>query len=202
VFIDLDQVPLEGQVVDRTIPIEDFSTKAEEFKLASSVVLMGTIQPIRDGISEAHSKPGAKPAKGSRPASDRSIFRLRGRMACRVELECVRCLAPVERLVEEELDLLYLPQSLNVPGEGAESLPERGLVPEELAVAFYRDGRVDLSQLILEQIVLALPMKFLCNDDCQGLCPSCGANRNVTSCECEPDEPDPRWAKLKTLLGP
>ena len=71
-----------------------------------------------------------------------------------------------------------------------------------MAVSYYRDERIELSQMILEQIVLALPMKPLCQPDCRGLCPQCGANRNQESCSCAPDTSDPRWAGLKELLGP
>ncbi len=101
----------------------------------------------------------------------------------------------------EELDLLYLPQSSNAgPGkDGEEDGEGRGLDPEELAVSFYRDERIDLSQMIVEQIVLALPMKPLCKLDCLGLCPQCGANHNLSSCACVPEDIDPRWAPLSTL---
>jgi uncharacterized protein len=106
----------------------------------------------------------------------------------------------------EELDLLYLPQSSNAAPAGEESdedelddLSGRGLEREELAVSFYRDERIDLSQMSVEQIVLALPMKPLCKPDCRGLCALCGANRNLVSCDCAPEDTDPRWAPLSTL---
>jgi uncharacterized protein len=78
-------------------------------------------------------------------------------------------------------------------------LSGRGLEREELAVSFYLDERIDLSQMTVEQIVLALPMKPLCKPDCRGLCALCGANRNLASCDCAPEDTDPRWAPLKTL---
>jgi hypothetical protein len=108
----------------------------------------------------------------------------------------VRCLEPFPIELAEELDLLYLPQSSNVApaadGGSAEEeasgaladISGRGLGREELAVSFYRDERIDLSQMIVEQIVLALPMKPLCKPDCGGLCALCGANRNLLSCDC------------------
>jgi uncharacterized protein len=89
-----------------------------------------------------------------------------------------------------------------VEESAADALTElsgRGLERDELAVSFYRDGRIDLSHMVVEQIVLALPMKPLCKPDCRGLCALCGANRNLESCDCAPEESDPRWAPLKTL---
>jgi uncharacterized protein len=190
VFIELDRVPLEGQAVDRTIALEPQALANEEFKLSTPAAVSGHIEPLRDD------EEGAAAAKGA--------YRFRGRMSCRIELSCVRCLEPFPMDVAEELDLLYLPQSTNVGpadenSENGQDAPGHGLEPEELAVSFYRDDRIDLSQMILEQIVLALPMKPLCKADCLGLCPQCGANRNLSSCACVIEETDPRWAPLRTL---
>ncbi len=55
---------------------------------------------------------------------------------------------------------------------------------------------VDITERIFEQIVLALPMKFICSAECQGLCSVCGANRNLTSCHCGEDDINPRFAAL------
>ncbi|HJS73153.1 MAG TPA: DUF177 domain-containing protein [Vicinamibacteria bacterium] len=186
-FIDLDRVPLEGQAVDRTFTLEPSSLANEEFKLLTPATVSGRLEPVREDDERAS---GAE-----------DVFRLRGRMACRIELACVRCLEPFPMDLAEELDLLYLPQSSNV-GPKTESEDDesgRGLEPEEVAVSFYRDERIDLSQMIVEQIVLALPMKPLCKADCRGLCPQCGVNRNLSSCDCAPEDTDPRWAPLRTL---
>jgi uncharacterized protein len=187
VFIDLDRVPLEGQAVDRTFALEPSSLAKEEFKLLTPATVSGRLEPVREDDE------GASGAEG--------VFRLRGRMACRIELACVRCLEPFPMDLAEELDLLYLAQSSNVGPKTESEVDEsgRGLEPEELAVSFYRDERIDLSQMIVEQIVLALPMKPLCKADCRGLCPQCGVNRNLSSCTCAPEDTDPRWAPLRTL---
>lgn len=62
------------------------------------------------------------------------------------------------------------------------------------------DFRLDLDELALSDILLHLPSKFLCSEDCQGLCPKCGANRNRTPCQCSEKEIDPRLAVLGELL--
>jgi uncharacterized protein len=56
---------------------------------------------------------------------------------------------------------------------------------------------IDINERIFEQIVLALPMKFICSTECQGLCPTCGANRNLTPCKCGEDDINPRFAALR-----
>ena len=191
-FIDLDRVPHEGQAVDRTLVLEGSYIEREEFRPLSPVALSGRLQPI---VSDEGGEPGRE-----------GVFRLRGWMSCRIELACVRCLEPFLVDLAEELDLLYLPQSSNEAPAAEESEADaltelfgRGLEREELAVSFYRDERIDLSQMMVEQIVLALPMKPLCKPDCRGLCALCGANRNLLSCDCGPEDTDPRWAPLKTL---
>jgi len=197
VFIDLDRVPLEGQAIDRTFELEGPYLEGEEFRPLSPVVLSGRLQPVESDENGDRGREG--------------VFRLEGRTSCCIELDCVRCLEPFAMELAEELDLLYLPQSANaapaasegsVEEDSVDSLPKlsgRGLEREELAVSFYRDERIDLSQMIVEQIVLALPMKPLCEPECRGLCALCGANRNLASCDCSPEETDPRWAPLKTL---
>jgi uncharacterized protein len=65
----------------------------------------------------------------------------------------------------------------------------------ETALLLDKD-EVDVKERIFEQIVLALPMKFICSAECQGLCPICGANRNLTSCHCGEDNINPRFAAL------
>lgn len=65
----------------------------------------------------------------------------------------------------------------------------------ETALLLDKD-EIDIKERIFEQIVLALPMKFICSAECQGLCPTCGANRNLTPCHCGEDNINPRFAAL------
>ena len=59
---------------------------------------------------------------------------------------------------------------------------------------------MDLDDLVVSDILLSLPTKIICKEDCEGLCPSCGINRNVDTCECQKKQVDPRLAKLGELL--
>lgn len=59
----------------------------------------------------------------------------------------------------------------------------------------------NLEPMIRESIMLEIPVAPLCKDDCKGLCPECGVDRNTTDCDCEPDLSDPRWAALDALKG-
>lgn len=60
--------------------------------------------------------------------------------------------------------------------------------------------QLDMDELVFSDIVLELPSKFLCTEDCKGLCPQCGVNRNVESCSCSTKRVDPRMEILKSLI--
>ena len=78
---------------------------------------------------------------------------------------------------------------------------EREIAEDDLTTAFYREGTLDVIEMLREQFQLALPMKPLCAQACRGLCPECGANLNRTACGCTPVWEDPRLAPLKELLN-
>ncbi len=173
-FIDLSHVPDEGQEVNLGVPAERLSLEKSELQLVDRVTVGGRLERV-----------------------DEVAFRLGGSLTATVELSCVRCLEPLRLDLVEPLDLLFLPSSANVaPGKDE----DRELKDEDLAVSFYQDDRIDVGLLIREQIYLALPMKPICRDDCQGLCSKCGTNLNSSSCNCAREAVDPRLASLKTLL--
>jgi uncharacterized protein len=73
------------------------------------------------------------------------------------------------------------------------------LQAEDLILSAYEGDAVDLDEVVREQLLLALPSRHLCREDCQGLCQKCGANLNDGHCSCEQGEVDPRWAALANL---
>lgn len=136
-------------------------------------------------------------------AGDR--FHLRGRIQATLQLSCGRCLNPFPKTVDTTVDLTYVPDRPPAgtaakdkgPG-GAEEEVE--LQDEDLNTAYYHDHVLDLAEMLREQFYLALPMQPLCRPDCQGLCPSCGIDRNVDTCQCHTDWVDPRLSGLKALV--
>ncbi len=119
-----------------------------------------------------------------------------GQATTTLELSCSRCLEGFPVPVTTTFDLAYLPSDQAPVGSG-----EVEVADEDINTAYYQHGQIDLAELIHEQLYLVLPMKPLCKDDCQGLCPMCGANRNTTACTCEATWTDPRLAGLKALLN-
>ncbi len=119
-------------------------------------------------------------------------FVVAGTLRAEGKLFCSRCLVPVVWTGEEGFSV-----ELRYPGDVAED--EMELSGEDMNVVFLESDQLDLAELAAEQVILSLPMRVLCQDDCAGLCPTCGANRNLKSeCGCEP-EIDPRWHALRAL---
>ncbi len=117
-----------------------------------------------------------------------------GAVKTTLELPCSRCLEPFTLPVDASFDLRYQPHTENT-GEG-----EREIEEDDLTTAFYENDEIDLGQLMREQFYLALPMKPLCRDDCQGLVPdlrheSESRARATASSAWE----DPRLAALREL---
>ena len=108
-----------------------------------------------------------------------------------VGFECDRCLKPLSVPVEQSFDLLYVP-----PLKAGD---ERELGADDLSIGFYQGGTIDLDDVVREQVELALPMARLCTEECEGLCPDCGANLNDADCACKLNRGDERWAALSEL---
>lgn len=119
-----------------------------------------------------------------------------GRFLAGGRVACSRCLDDVEWTVDEPYSVEYR-WPATTPLED-----EVGLDEDDLDVSFLEGNELDLMELAAEQILLALPMRILCDEGCAGLCPTCGANRNrAVACECTP-EVDPRWQALAGLKNP
>lgn len=113
------------------------------------------------------------------------------RLAYEQKLVCDRCLTPFSDEVEREVEL-----RVTVRGSEA-TVGELELSTEDLTVLNLDDEILDTTWIIREQLQLNIPMRALCRDDCAGLCPLCGNNRNDQPCQCENQQIDPRWEVLK-----
>jgi uncharacterized protein len=116
-----------------------------------------------------------------------------GRIKVDVELECVRCLQPAEKTLDNLFSAAF------VTSDNYTQAKEAQLNEEDLEISIFEGDKIDLTELVREQILLALPEQVFCREDCKGLCQKCGANRNLINCNCEEKEIDPRWAALKNL---
>jgi uncharacterized protein len=118
---------------------------------------------------------------------------LRGQLHTKLEVPCGRCLQPVELPISTEFNERFV----RTISWAAEEQHELGA--EDLNISVFDDEGIELDALVREEILLAVPVNVLCREDCQGLCPLCGIDRNMDNCQCDNDEVDSRWQKLKEL---
>jgi uncharacterized protein len=147
----------------------DLAAEGDDRSLSGPVHLLGRARPGRRGLE------------------------LSGTFHTTVRQRCSRCLEPFEGPLRVTFDLTVVSEAVEF-GAG-----ERRMDPDD-ARLFYADrGKVDLREVVREQILLELPLKPVCGPECAGLCPTCGANRNRIECSCRSAEVDPRLAPLQAL---
>jgi uncharacterized protein len=122
-------------------------------------------------------------------------IRLRGRLSAGLELQCARCLEPVKQDIKRDFELLYRPLGADAGRD------ELSVTDAEAEIGYYQGDGILLEDVLREQILLALPLKITCREDCKGLCPQCGKNLNQEQCSCSTEVEDPRWAALKEVRG-
>ena len=122
-------------------------------------------------------------------------IRLRGRLSAGLELQCARCLEPVPQEVTREFELLYRPLGADAGRD------ELSVTDAEAEIGYYQGNGILLEDVLREQVLLALPLKITCREDCKGLCPHCGKNLNQEQCSCAAAADDLRWAALKEIRG-
>jgi uncharacterized protein len=118
---------------------------------------------------------------------------LRGRLAAKLEVPCGRCLNPVEVPISTRFTERFV-RAVSWAADEQHELQE-----EDLNLAVFDGEGIELDDLAREEILLAIPANVLCREDCRGLCPTCGIDRNQGDCHCETNEIDSRWQKLKEL---
>jgi uncharacterized protein len=120
-------------------------------------------------------------------------IRVVGNFSTEVSATCARCVEPVSSKVGGDFDLLYRPLGVDAGKD------ERAISEAETEIGYYSGDGIALEDVLREQILLALPAKIVCDENCRGLCPRCGKNLNSESCVCEEQPPDPRWAALADI---
>jgi len=153
-IVDLHDIDREGTVLD------------------GSVVLPVLEGPVGDSVVVSEATVHAEIARGER---GHDLF---ARFRAVAEVECSRCLARFGTVLAEEF-YLTLVGRVEVPAETDHEVSE-----EDASLYPVPGGRLDMAEVLAEQVYLALPLKPVCRPDCRGLCPKCGANRNTGPCRC------------------
>lgn len=116
------------------------------------------------------------------------FLELHGTVQARLQLTCSRCLAQFELSLRAEI------------AEAFTNKPEAMSEDDEYEVGFFSGDEIDVAPALLKALLLELPMQPLCQPDCLGLCPDCGADLNRGKCNCNHQNIDIRFSKLQSLL--
>lgn len=171
--LKLDDIPAEGLNLNWTEERSSLSTYLESF-------------PQIDFGFEGPLQSEAKVSK-----IGQSVL-INGRVQTTLQLQCVRCLKEFSHPISSTFELTLLPLK-ETSGEETE------LGEEDMESNFYQGGEIHLSEIACEQIFLEIPFKPLCQEDCKGLCPTCGKDLNLGSCECVKEEFGSGFSALQKL---
>ena len=152
-----------------------------------------TIEPVDIELDETTARLKGPVRANGKIEKHAGWFDIEGLIEADAEVDCSRCLEPVN------LQLSIAFKERLVRGQKMNDGPDGEVDPNELDLSVFDDEHIDLNELVREQILLDLPEQIFCTENCQGLCPKCGANRNLIDCNCGDDEVDPRWAGLSNL---
>jgi uncharacterized protein len=125
------------------------------------------------------------------------MVEVKGEINTVVHLPCGRCLKEYETSLKSRFDLTYAHPVTVAPAD--EDPAEVELSHEELGLIYFEGEVIDLRDAIQEQVILAFPIKALCQKDCKGLCSSCGNDLNEGDCGCDHQPPNGKFAALKNL---
>jgi len=120
-------------------------------------------------------------------------IRVSGHISVPMEADCDRCLEPAPCSIDSDFDLVYAPLAEVAAGEEVE------LGSDEVEVGFYEGDGIELNEVLREYVLLSLPMRRVCREDCKGICPVCGQSRNQKECACHTEAVDDRWESLKNF---
>lgn len=150
-----------------------------------------TYDPEDPAVVEAQSVEGN--VKVTRLAEDLLV---QGSVGAEVPLVCSRCLESFTIPVTATLEEKYQP---SVDVYTGRPLVRAEMVADDGVFSISASHEMDLVEPVRQSLLVALPIRPLCREDCAGLCPQCGKNLNEGPCDCEPDDSDNRWAALTEL---
>lgn len=120
-------------------------------------------------------------------------IRVQGHLKVTMEGNCDRCLEPSRVPLDTGFNLFYRPAGDDLDAD------EVALDEGESEMGFYEGAGLALEDVLREQVLLDMPMHPVCREECKGICPVCGQNRNQSDCGCEARPSDDRWAALREL---
>lgn len=114
------------------------------------------------------------------------VLDLKADVRAKIVTSCARCLKEIDLPLDFDFS-----ETLVLSGQDTTADAD--------SVIFFEGKEIDVGELTVNNLLLNLSTKYLCKDDCKGLCPKCGQNLNESDCDCDFVEIDPRWEKLKNF---
>lgn len=172
------------------IPIDDIPQSPKEIKLSEKIEDLNNI--YGEGEVRDFRFPAFLDVDLTYYRSHSDLF-FHGSFGGTFEGRCSRCLSHYTFALEKQFEFVLSPD----PSRAGKKIGE--LSRDELGLSYYSTEEINLTPLIREQVLLALPTRPLCAEDCLGLCGGCGANLNVEPCRCSGSANDPRMAFFRSL---
>lgn len=171
--IRVDSIPGEGLRIERKIEPSD-------------------LEPDVPGHGPAEAFSFIGRARRSRVGGSGEGVTVKGNLTGSVRSQCGRCLGNFKMPVDAGMDIMFLPRS-----ERADD--ETELVDVDESFSYYDGDSIDLLKEIKDLIIVSLPIKPICREDCKGLCPQCGADLNEGACRCGGKSGPSPFDELKEL---
>jgi uncharacterized protein len=165
-FLSVKEMELRKIRFDETLERGQIEFASENLEQASPLHAVGSAELLKNSGGE---------------------LRVQGRYTVDLTAQCDRCLVDARFPLDAGFDLFYKPMSVIARSEEIE------IDEGEAQIGFYENGGLELEDILREQVLLALPMQRVCREDCKGICPVCGKNRNQTVCDCSLSTKDDRW---------
>jgi uncharacterized protein len=170
--------------------VDDITQTPKEIRFAETIEDLNNI--YAEGQIRDFQFPALLDLKLTYYRSGSDLF-FQGSFAGGFEGHCSRCLRQYPFALEKQFDFVLSPD----PTKSDKKIGE--LNRDEMGLSHYSGEEINLKPLIREQILLALPTRPLCEENCRGLCGHCGANLNFEACACSTPADDPRAAIFRTL---
>ena len=179
--IEIHHIPTQGLHLDGERPAQNFAGLKEliasrECEFLAPLVIQLEVLPVRD------------------------FFQVKGRIDTTIRQACVRCLESFHRPLRSRFTLLYSREiPMDVHKKDAEGIE---LTADQIGMTFFEGEEIDFTDALQEQVILAMPYRPLCRNDCKGLCARCGHDLNTGPCPCAEQPSEGPFAVLKNLKLP
>jgi len=164
------------------VNLEEIEKGGVDIDFSGSIKEPGIIETIGNVVAHLHI------------GKDLNEIQVSGEIKGKLKLQCSRCLCYFHKKVKLNIELSYLPI------EDINKEEKYEIRKDESNISYYKGDELNITEVIQEQLLLNIPIKPLCEENCKGLCPICGANLNIENCDCKKEQVDYRFSILKEFF--